>query len=370
MKKFFSLALLLYVSIFFTHCSKGIADEVIDVNPPITEEEEYVVCSVKTILEGQYEAITRSSVGNGNGDLIGFQIYQYPDNCEPAYLHVGEDYRYTEVNYYGPCTYWDKTTNSMWRGDALGTALYCGYFDNTDNIEVTLSTKKMYDIVMVYMPNGQNIVHKNINNNWYFAPFTFTNLNYRVPMNQMLECQKVGRLMDMESGGYAITDGNAKRYTGADNYYGAIIGYTPKSGDGVMNIELKKMFYRLKFKFIVNEAKDIPTEPILITLNPSLWGNDKLYVDITKVGITEYETPDIICGRSFIWLYYAGDDRESWSYTDIFIGTDSNDKFYLNGQYKYKRNSIKVFEINLSGGEMVDNITDVIIKEDDPIREI
>lgn len=278
-----------------------------DYNHSVNNDKVIVKLSTNQYKESE-EPLLRSI--SGSSDLYGFQVYR----CDNT------DSEYPETEY----------------------KVCYGIFDNISDIEIELSNKYKYNIEMVYLPNGKNLVYYH-SSGCYELPFneffwnpTALNTVYYSESNNIYALNMIcvnENDNNNRSSGYYRTD--------IDYYYGYLLNFVPKSNETI-TIDLKNMIWGLKLK-----AKRVEGEnynQLIVKINSRSNCPKTFYLNVND-DITEFVIPKILLGGS-AENYYKDSSYEY--FVDFSVGTEKNPFEIVNGSIGIKRNVMKVIEFNVT----------------------
>ena len=341
MKKF----LFFILSVALISCTKAVNEE-----DNIGNDDEIVTISLSKKFIEYNEPLSRAE---SNNDLYGFQVWEIKDGYKS--VEVGEN----GILSPNICVKEDDKSKEA------GCSPVCnGLYDNIDDITINLSKKHKYNIVLVYIPNGKNLVYRYPDGS-YEIPF---NLRHWSP-NPFNETYYTAE--DMIGLFLAQVNGKDKTYrseclyqTNIDYYYGHTLNIEPKN-NSIISINLKNMIWGLKIK--AHKVEGYNYNNLLLTINPKGTESKKYTIPVADNNeYTEFVIPKIALGN---YIYYPYIDDGYLNDVDIAIGTMENPLRFINNTFKIKRNVMKVIEFEACD-DITTNGVDVIIDDSHMTEEI
>ncbi len=304
-------------------------------NPSVADEET-VVISLGSKFTEREEPLNDWTRAGGSNDLYGFQVWANENGKEAI-----DD---------------PKCSHNA-------TPVCCGLFDNLDDVTIELSTKQTYNIEMVYVPNGKNVVYRHSSGSYEYpfmmARWTPTPINKVIyTENDWIDHLDFPWINSMDNG----NRGSANFRDNLDFYYGQVLNITPKA-DNIISIDLKNMIWglTLRAKKVAGKTYD----KLVIKLNAGDMVTKDFYmtIDPTK-DVTELVIPKILTNSSNVQRYLNSNYSAS---TRMTIGTDERPSDIISTDISIKRNVMKIIEFDATN-EKVDNGVDVKI-DDENMKE-
>lgn len=304
-------------------------------------DEETVVISLGSKFTEREEPLTDWTRAAGGNDLYGFQVWANEKGKES----VGN-----------PKQSYDIGTEV---GGSNTTPVCCGLFDNLDDVTIELSTKQTYNIEMVYVPNGKNLVYRHSSGSYEYpfmmARWTPTPINKVIyTENDWIDHLDFAWINSMDNS----NRGSANFRDNLDFYYGQVLNITPKP-DNIISIDLKNMIWglTLRAKKVAGKSYD----KLVIKLNVGQMVTKDFYMTIDpNKEVSELVIPKILTNGSN-WERYLDSDYSAR--TRMTIGTDEKPSDIISAEVNIKRNVMKIIEFDATN-EKVDNGVDVVIDDE------
>lgn len=313
---------------------------------PATEKEkptteETVVISLAQKFSEWDEPLRDMTRTGENNDLYGFQVW------------VNQDGQTFEPNI---------------PFNVNNTPVCAGVFDNLENIKIELSTKHTYNVQMVYIPNGKNLIYQH-SSGCYEYPFmmqkwTPTPLNKIVFISNDFMTGLDLCLINSHSNSDRASD---MWRTGVDYYYGESLNIIPKA-DGVISVDMKNMVWGLTLR--AKKVEDKVYERFIVTIDVGSGSQKVFYMPIDQSKeVTELVIPKILLSftSTNAGRYY---DSENVNNSIKFnVGTDANPSELINTKINLKRNMMKVIEFDATN-EKYDQGVDIVIGDEEMKEDI
>ena len=305
-------------------------------NPTVTDEETVVISFAQNFSEWDEPLKDRTRAAGGN-DLYGFQVWANQD---------GQTMKPNE-SFFGN-----------------NTPVCAGVFDNLEDIKIELSTKHTYNIQMVYIPNGKNLIYRHASGSYEY-PFMMQKWT-PTPLNQI-----VINNIDFTDGfhyGWINSQDNSNRAsaswrTGLDYYFGEVLNIIPQN-DGIISINMKNMIWGLTLR--AKKVAGKVYEKFVVTIG----AGDKsqkvfsMPIDSSKE-VTEFVIPKILL--TAVPNYYYNDNA---GYSIKFnVGTEADPSEMINTKIKLGRNMMKIIEFDATN-EKYDQGVDVVIGDEEMKEDI
>lgn len=279
-------------------------------NPTVTDEETVVISFAQNFSEWDEPLKDRTRAAGGN-DLYGFQVWANQD---------GQTMKPNE-SFFGN-----------------NTPVCAGVFDNLEDIKIELSTKHTYNIQMVYIPNGKNLIYRHASGSYEY-PFMMQKWT-PTPLNQIV----INNIdfMDGFHYGWINSQDNSNRAsaswrTGLDYYFGEVLNIIPQN-DGIISINMKNMIWGLTLR--AKKVAGKVYEKFVVTIG----AGDKsqkvfsMPIDSSKE-VTEFVIPKILL--TAVPNYYYNDNA---GYSIKFnVGTEADPSEMINTKIKLGRNMMKIY---------------------------
>lgn len=305
-------------------------------NPTVTDEETVVISFAQNFSEWDEPLKDRTRAAGGN-DLYGFQVWANQD---------GQTMKPNE-SFFGN-----------------NTPVCAGVFDNLEDIKIELSTKHTYNIQMVYIPNGKNLIYRHASGSYEY-PFMMQKWT-PTPLNQIV----INNIdfMDGFHYGWINSQDNSNRAsaswrTGLDYYFGEVLNIIPQN-DGIISINMKNMIWGLTLR--AKKVAGKVYEKFVVTIG----AGDKsqkvfsMPIDSSKE-VTEFVIPKILL--TAVPNYYYNDNA---GYSIKFnVGTEADPSEMINTKIKLGRNMMKIIEFDATN-EKYDQGVDVVIGDEEMKEDI
>lgn len=283
---------------------------------------------------------------NDNNVIIKLTTNQFKESEEPLMRSI-----YTSNDLYGFQIYRCDNIDSEYPETQYKVCY--GIFDNADNIEIELSNKYRYNIEMVYIPNGKNLIYYHSSgcyelpfNEFFWKP-TALNIVYYSESNNIY-----GLNMICVNGNDNNNRGSGYYRTNVDYYYGYLLNFAPKSNETI-TINLKNMIWGLKLK--AKKAEDAYYDELVVKINSNSNDSKIFHMKIDNSNeITEFVIPKILLGGC-AENYYKDPSYEY--FVDFSVGTEKNPFEIINGKLGIKQNVMKVIEFNAISNNVNNGIT-------------
>lgn len=305
-------------------------------NPTVTDEETVVISFAQNFSEWDEPLKDRTRAAGGN-DLYGFQVWANQD---------GQTMKPNE-SFFGN-----------------NTPVCAGVFDNLEDIKIELSTKHTYNIQMVYIPNGKNLIYRHASGSYEY-PFMMQKWT-PTPLNQIV----INNIdfMDGFHYGWINSQDNSNRAsaswrTGLDYYFGEVLNIIPQN-DGIISINMKNMIWGLTLR--AKKVAGKVYEKFVITIGAGDMSQKvfSMPIDSSKE-VTEFVIPKILL--TAVPNYYYNDNA---GYSIKFnVGTEADPSEMINTKIKLGRNMMKIIEFDATN-EKYDQGVDVVIGDEEMKEDI